>query len=368
VKREPGREAAIIRRRLLRWYDRNKRKLPWRGRIDPYAVLVSEVMLQQTTVAAVAPRYQDFLREFPDWRALARSGDDRLLAAWAGLGYYARARNLRAAARAIVRLRPPEFPRDRVSARSLPGIGEYTAGAVLSIAYGLPEPALDGNVLRVLARLDGVREPVARTATRRRIDARVRTILSPLRAGDFNQALMDLGALVCTPSSPRCADCPLETHCVSRREGWVETIPRLAPRRDAVSLSAVVAIVRAGNRLLLVRDCSPHGGSFWECPGTVAGALRGAGPRAAGPAALRSWLRDRGVGAATERPIGEIRHTVTHRRLRIRVRALRAPAEIRGPGLRWFTPAELRTAPVGTITRKALALEQETARRGRRTA
>src|SRR5580700_932140 len=209
----PGRtpNLAGIRRRLLAWYGKHKRDLPWRRTEDPYRIWISEIMLQQTRVAAVIPYYERFLALFPDVSALASAPEQDLLAAWAGLGYYSRARNLQKAARAIVEL--AQFPTDYAALRDLPGVGDYTAAAVASIAFGMPHAALDGNVLRVLSRVAAERGDIKSQVVRRRLGALADTLLDRRRPGEFNQAMMELGATVCLPKQPMCVRCPIQLHC-----------------------------------------------------------------------------------------------------------------------------------------------------------
>src|SRR3984885_2087066 len=195
-------DASWIRRKLLEWYRKHKRDLPWRRTQDPYRIWISEVMLQQTRVAAVIPYYERFLTLFPNASALASAAEQNLLAAWAGLGYYSRARNLQKAARAIVEL--PRFPKDYAALRQLPGVGDYTAAAVASIAFGAPHAVLEGNVLRVLSRLVAERGDIKSQVVRRSLGALAETLLDRRRPGEFNQALMELGATVCLPKQPLC--------------------------------------------------------------------------------------------------------------------------------------------------------------------
>ncbi|HLJ90981.1 MAG TPA: A/G-specific adenine glycosylase [Candidatus Angelobacter sp.] len=216
-----------FRRLLLRWFDREQRKLPWRGETNPYYILVSEIMLQQTRVAVVEQRYEEFLREFPSVAALAAAGEQAVLAAWSGLGYYRRARNLRAAAESIHE--NGEFPSTSTSLMELPGIGRYTAAAVASIAFGEPVAVVDGNVQRVLQRVIG-KDSQGKELKGEAFWTTAQDLLDSRRPGDFNQAMMELGAVVCTPVQPNCSSCPVESLCVSR--GAPEEKIR-APRKKA---------------------------------------------------------------------------------------------------------------------------------------
>src|SRR6202453_875855 len=217
-----------LRRILLSWYRKHKRDLPWRRTQDPYRIWISEVMLQQTRVAAVIPYYERFLALFPDALALASAREQELLAAWAGLGYYSRARNLQKAARAILEL--PSFPSDYAALRALPGVGDYTAAAVASIAFGRPHAVLDGNVLRVLSRMVAERGNIKSQAVRAALRAIAETWLDRKRPGEFNQALMELGATVCVPKQPLCGECPVRVHCRAREQGIENQLPVIGGR------------------------------------------------------------------------------------------------------------------------------------------
>ena len=230
--REP--EKRVLRRRLLAWYDRHQRDLPWRRTRHPYRIWVSEIMLQQTRVAAVLSYYRRFLRRFPSLRRLATARQDSVLAAWSGLGYYRRARSLHAAARMLVREHGGRLPRTSGEWRRLPGVGRYTAAAIASIAFGEAEAVVDGNVERVLRRLVGMRRRVSAG----KIWESASDLLSRKRPGDFNQAMMELGATVCLPSAPKCPECPLEKWCRTRGATWRATPDRRRRRSVAYALAA----------------------------------------------------------------------------------------------------------------------------------
>ena len=229
---EAALRAGKLRRAILRYYRRHGRRLPWRGERDPYRIWVSEIMLQQTQVVTVTKRYRSFIRAFPSVRTLASAPAARVHEAWAGLGYYARARNLHAAARAIVARHSGRIPADVVALQALPGVGRYTAGAVASIGFGKPVPVVDGNVARFLARLFGVEDPPARAAGARRLWAIAGKLVARASSpGEINQALMEVGACVCTPRAPRCGDCPVRRWCVARALGAAEAFPRRSAAR-----------------------------------------------------------------------------------------------------------------------------------------
>lgn len=212
---------------LLAWYDASKRILPWRDVHNPYGTWVSEVMLQQTRVETVIPYYHRFMAQFPTVHALAEAPEEAVLKCWEGLGYYSRARNLQAGARQVMAAYGGELPHQVEELLKIKGIGAYTAGAIASIAYGEPAPAVDGNVLRVLSRLQDIRENVAMPSAKRQIEQSVRALIPSERPGDFNQALMDLGARICTPGTPDCASCPLQGLCQGLASGVPEELPVL---------------------------------------------------------------------------------------------------------------------------------------------
>ena len=319
----PAENSSIIRRRLLEWYGRSRRDLPWRATRDPYRIWISEIMLQQTRVAVVVPYYRRFLERFPDIPALARASESELLACWSGLGYYSRARNLSKAARLM--LRNGGFPREYAAIRALPGVGGYTAAAIASIAFGLPQAALDGNVTRVLARLTNDAGDVTAASTRQRLRQVAGALLDRKDPGAFNQALMELGAALCLPRNPQCSLCPLRRHCQARRQGAERTLPIQRPNRSPVRIFKTLLIVERGGKLLFrQRD------GFWELPEA-----------------------DQLPVASKLETLGQFRHSITHHRYLFTVvtaRMGRAPR-----GFRWIPTDQLATLPLSTVTRKALA-------------
>ena len=307
-----------IRTALTRWYDSVKRDLPWRRTRDPYAIWISEIMLQQTRVSAVIPYYERFLAAYPDAKALARAPEDQVLTMWAGLGYYSRARNLQKAARQIVK----DFPRDYKSIRALAGVGNYTAAAIASIAFGLPHAAVDGNVRRVIVRLANNNDAnVVKLAG---------ALLDRRDPGQWNQALMELGATVCLPREPLCVACPIATHCDAHRHGRQHEIPSKKIKPDAVRLTRTLLLVRDRGRLLLSPGSRVRG--FWDLPEKIRAAR---------------------IGSV----VGEFRHTITHRHYRFIVR--RAKVSAVSKPLRWFADEELDEIPLSTTAKKALRCLQE---------
>jgi A/G-specific adenine glycosylase len=342
---EPSRDerasaAAVLgsRARLLRWYRRRRRDLPWRRSGEPYAIWVAEIMLQQTQVATVLPYYARFLGRFPDAAALARAREEDVLAAWSGLGYYRRARALHRAARLVMERHGGRLPAAVAELRELPGVGRYTAGAIASIAFGHPEPALDGNVRRVLSRLLG---RSGRRGGGPAGDGRLWRLAAALvrgpHPGDLNQALMELGALVCTPRQPRCAACPLRHVCRARAAGDPEAYPRPRAAGPTATARVAVAWLLRGERLLLVRPQpgNPFRGS-WELPAV---SLDGAEP--AGAALCRGLVRAHGLEVAAGQPLCRLAHTIVRRRLLVEVFRcrLRRARPAGRPGRRW-TPVE----------------------------
>ena len=313
-------------------------------------------MLQQTTVAAVRKRYGPFLSRFPDVRALARAGEEEVLAAWSGLGYYARARNLRLAARAIVNRHGGEIPASAPELDKLPGFGAYMAAAVASLAFGVRVPAAEANVDRVLSRLFALPGSAGSGALRRRVLARASSLLPDRRPGDLAAALMDLGQTICTPRRPACPACPVSSLCAARRLGDPERFPRRRARPAPVSVSLAAAVVERRGRVLLVRRRSTWLDGLWEFPSAEGKSSDDARRR------LSHRIEELGLELAPAPPIGRARHAVVNRRIDISVfRAHRAgPVEVssgrRADGTRWFLPGDLDTAAVPTLTRKIAAV------------
>ena len=339
---------------LLRWYDRTKRDLPWRREPTPYKTLVSELMLQQTTVAAVIPYFERFIRRFPTLASLAAASEDEVTALWSGLGYYARARNLRRAAVAAVGEHGGELPRTEAALGELPGLGPYTAAAVAAIAFGARTFALDGNGARVMARLGGVSASIDLPATRLRLRAAGTREVPARRPGDFTQAVMELGATVCTPRNPRCDDCPVGNSCVARAAGTVDEIPRRTKRVARPVVRVACACVTDGARVLLIKRGRGLLAGTWSLP--EAGVTSELASDAARDVARRV-AAEVGVRAASVEHHGAVRHVFTHRDVtaevfRIEVaRAGRARA-----GQRWVAPAGMRELGVSSFTRKTVAL------------
>jgi A/G-specific adenine glycosylase len=340
--------AAAQRRALLGWYDRQRRDLPWRRTKDPYRVWVSEVMLQQTTVKTVVPYYEAFLKRFPSLTALAEEPEEEVVAAWSGLGYYHRARNLHRGAQAVAERHGGRFPRTLEAALAVPGVGLYTASAILSIAHGLPLPVVDGNVRRVLARLLALQGPEYRK------DGpyynRAEELLDRERPGDWNQALMELGATVCTPRNPGCDACPLRSACRARELDLVSELPEGRARRAPVDVKVAAALVERDGRVLLVRR--PEGrllGRMWEVPQTT---LESRGL----PDLARELEERHGLRVVPGALAVRARHAITFRRITLegyRAR-LKPPLPSDPERFLWARPDEVAALPVSSSTRQLL--------------
>ncbi len=333
-----------FRKNLLAWYDANRRDMPWRNSSDPYRIWLSEVMLQQTRVDQAEPYYRRFTERFPTVERLAAASLDDVLACWEGLGYYSRARNLHKAARRIVEAFGGRLPDEEQAIRSLPGVGPYTAAAVLSIAYGQALPALDGNAVRVLTRVFRIGEDATRAATRKRLQTLAAQLIEPTRPGAFNQAVMELGANVCKPAAPQCKTCPLRSVCAAADQGDPAAYPVTPPRKKTPHVDVAAAIVfdEAGRLLVCKRPEEAMLGGLWEFPG---------GRRKPGEmleAACRRAVREKWrVDIETHGLAHRIAHAYTHFRITlhafpatIAAGAPRAPA---GRAFMWADRAELQT-------------------------
>jgi len=356
-------DTRAIGRALLAWYAKHRRELPWRKSQDPYAVWVSEMMLQQTQVATVIPYFQTWMQRFPNVAALANAEEDDVLHAWQGLGYYSRARNLRRAAQEMLRVHDGRVPERVSELLALPGIGPYSAGAIASIAYGHPEPLVDGNVIRVLSRLFALRGDPNKAALKAEIWACARALIPERAPGDFNQSLMELGATVCTPRNPRCAACPLSNHCQARAKGLVELLPELPTRAKATPVHVVSAIATRGGRVLVtkLRPDAPRWAGMWLFPHTEVGS--GETPEAAVARALYSAVGLRGEATGL---LCVVRHTVTRFRITLdayRTRVSAGPAKaLTVSEFAWKKPQELLALAMPNAHRRiATALLDEAA-------
>ncbi len=340
---------ARFRELLLAWYRAERRDLPWRRTKDPWSILVSETMLQQTRVEAVREAWTRFLERFPTPAALARASEDEVLSAWSGLGYYRRARALHAAAQAIVSRGRAGFPRTRTEITALPGVGPYTAGAVLSIAFDLPEAVVDGNVERVFARFYGLDAEAGSRDLARECWALAELCLPAVGGGDWNQALMELGATLCVPRSPDCPRCPLESTCAARSSGRVGELPRKKRRAAPIEVELEILIAeRKGRWLLERRPASGRMAGMWQLP-TLERSRRDGGTLlfperfpTAGPSSR-----------AGDAPLGELGHAITRHRIRARLLRASAPAELPDPPFRWCSAEEIPALALTGMAKKA---------------
>jgi A/G-specific adenine glycosylase len=329
---------------LLAWYDRHRRDLPWRAppgvRPDPCRVWLSEIMLQQTTVVTVAPYFDRFMARWPDVSALAAASLDEVLHQWQGLGYYARARNLHACARVVVERHGGRFPDDAAGLRALPGVGDYTAAAIAAIAFGRREAAVDGNVERVMARVHAVREPLP--AAKPRLRALTRELVPAERAGDFAQAMMDLGATICTPRRPRCVLCPWRESCAARAGGFAEDLPVQAEKPERPLRRGIVFWLTRGDGAVLLRRRPESGllGGMIEVPST--------------PWREAAWDEAEALESAPARTQwtalpGTVQHGFTHFRLDLTILAGATSAPPEGI---WARPEQFKDYAFPTLTKK----------------
>jgi A/G-specific adenine glycosylase len=336
--------------RLLAWFGAHGRDLPWRRSHDPYRIWVAEVMLQQTRIAAVLPYYRRFLRRFPRVHSLARAREQEVLKLWSGLGYYSRARNLHRAAREIVARHGGKFPRELDAALQLPGIGRYTAAAVLSIAYDAPLGVLDGNVARVLARLGAIRGELRAPRRWKSLESAAQELLAVWAPGDWNQALMELGETICTPQSPRCEVCPVSRWCRAYARGMVREIPAPRGKRAAIRVKIAAAIlVDPRGRTILVRDPGAHDrvlfSRMWQFPAIEA--AQDAELELAEH--LRATLR---VAPATFDALTRARHAVTYRNITLLPFLARVARLPKRPRTRIVPLVSLARLPISSATRK----------------
>jgi A/G-specific adenine glycosylase len=354
-KKAPERAAKVPAGRatlLLAWYDRHRRVLPWRAqegeRSEPYRVWLSEIMLQQTTVKAVGPYFEKFVARWPTVEALGKASLDDVLRMWAGLGYYSRARNLHACAVALVAEYEGRFPDTEAGLRSLPGVGPYTAAAIAAIAFDHPTMPVDGNIERVVSRLFAVEDELPKAKPQ--IQALAQTLLLEGRSGDAAQALMDLGAAICTPKKPACVLCPLTADCASRARGDQETFPRKAPKKTgALRRGAAFVVTRGAEVLVRTRPAKGLLGGMTEVPTSEWIAdqddarARKQAPTLAG---LAPWRRK----------VGVVTHVFTHFPLELVVYTSQVPARTRAPeGTRWVPVATLADEALPNVMRKVLA-------------
>jgi A/G-specific adenine glycosylase len=338
---------------LIGWYQANARRLPWRETRDPYRIWVSEIMLQQTQVDTVIPYYQRFLDSFPTVQALAEAATDDVLKAWEGLGYYSRGRNLQRAAQEVMALYGGQIPDDPIALRALPGIGDYTTGAIASIAFGRPVPAVDGNVLRVVSRIAAWDHDIAKPAAKATVAAWVAERF-PLAAGDFTQALMELGATVCTPAKPTCANCPVARHCQALAQDRVAELPLKSAKAPPRPERSLVGVIWHGDLVLVQRR--PLTGllaGMWEFPTFLADADGEAEAQLA-----RSLAEALGASVRIAAPLASVQHTFSHIRMTYDAYSGRLEGErpASTADRRWVTLAELDELAFSKAQLKLIAI------------
>ncbi|MFZ7126267.1 MAG: A/G-specific adenine glycosylase [Desulfobacterales bacterium] len=348
-------EIRRFRLELISWYDKARRRLPWRESADPYRIWVSEVMLQQTQVRTVIPYYERFIRRFPSIAEMAAADLEEVLKQWEGLGYYGRARNLHKAARRLVQQGDSRVPEDPDRFRKLPGVGPYIGRAVLSIAFGRPLAVVDGNVKRVLSRLLLMKAPVNLPASDAQFQKAADRLLDPENPGIYNQAMMELGALICGPRAPRCGECPVRCWCRAGKSGSTAMYPVRVGRKAVPEIQTVTAaIYRRGRILVTRRPESGLLGGLWELPG---------GPREERETPEASCARlvkaATGLSPSIEKNLGTIRHAYTHFRVVATVIVCRSPkgrVTLDGPtDFRWIHPDAAGDLPFPALQRKVLA-------------
>ena len=355
---------AAVRRQILAWWDKGHRDMPWRQSRDPYAIWVSEIMLQQTQVATVVPYYRRFLRAFPSVDALAAAPPEAVLKAWEGLGYYSRARNLHRAAQQIIERHGGKVPQGVAALRALAGVGRYTAGAIASIALGHDEPAVDGNIARVLSRLFALTRVSSGAAASATLWKHAAALLPAGKAGDFNQAMMDLGATICLPVGPRCGDCPIRPDCRAHARDLQERIPRTKKARPLPHYLVVAAVLwRRGRILIAHRLAEGLLGGLWELPGGKVNQGEGLTE-----ALVREVREEVGLElAGPVEPLAVIRHAYSHFRITMHVyqcRGVRGRARaLASQRVRWVRPTDLGAFAFPKATLKAL---EELSRAGNR--
>jgi A/G-specific adenine glycosylase len=357
-----GREIATFRKQLLGWFRQFRRDLPWRRTTDPYRIWLSEIMLQQTRVAAAIPYYERFLERFPDVHALAAAREEEVLRLWSGLGYYSRARNLQKAAQQIVAKHRGQFPTRLHDALALPGIGNYTAAAILSIAFGEKQAVIDGNVARVLTRLNAIRGDIRESRRWQALQETADSLIEPKSPGDWNQAMMELGATLCTPKSPQCLLCPVAQFCQGRKLGIADSLPEKRKKRATVevTLAAAVFADKKGQTLLLPppkntreKAAADHVPTLvsriWHFP-----TLSVTGEPAAN---LITFLGKMLPGVQSRKwqlvPAGKVRHAVTYRAIILLPFLINIKKLPRIPGAKEVPLRDISSVPVSNLTRKA---------------
>lgn len=338
-------EIFLIRKNLLNWYDRHKRDLPWRHTSDPYAIFVSEMMLQQTQVKTVIPYYQRFLKELPDWKSLAKAKEEKVLKLWEGLGYYRRARNLQAAAQKIIGDCGGKLPDTLDQILEIPGVGPYSAGAVLSIAYQKPHPVVDGNVIRVFSRLFLLKGNLKTGEGHKKVWELAENLISQQRPGDFNQAVMELGATVCLPDNPQCLLCPLMPHCRAAQKGLQSELPEMPKAAQTVEVPMAALYLEQQGKVLVKKRSKDEKWlkGLWEFPSAEGKTFEEALQKLEKALKVKAYRKE----------LHEVRHQITHHKIRLKLfkgtpqKSLRLSKE-----LKWFPSKNLLNLPFASAQGK----------------
>jgi A/G-specific adenine glycosylase len=355
---KPTRDAKI-QEKLVGWFESGQRDLPWRRSYQPYAVWISEIMLQQTQVKTVLPYYDRWMRRFPDIRAVADAPEEEILKLWEGLGYYSRARNIQKTARLLIREHQGDLPRDHRALLDLPGIGRYTAGAIMSVAFNEDFPLVDGNVERVLARVFEIDSPLGEQGTRQALWRIAERLVPPGRARPFNQGMMELGALVCLPKNPLCPECPIQGECASFASGTVNQRPVPGRKRAPSPIDVAVGILVRGDGRILIQKRPPTGlmPHLWEFPG---GKVQdGEGPDAA---LIREFLEELELRVHRLDRLATLRHSYTSFRVTLHAFFCEPVAKGQKPvphaavDIRWVTPEELRLYAFPAANKKLIRM------------
>lgn len=346
-----------FQQRLLSWYEEQQRDLPWRKDSDPYKIWVSEVMLQQTRVETVIPYFCRFIDRFPDLYTLAEASEEEVLRYWQGLGYYSRARHLQEGVREVVTQYGGQIPDNREEISRIKGVGPYTAGAILSIAYGKSEPAVDGNVMRVLSRLFKIEEDITRSTTKKKFEELARVLIPEGKASYFNQALMELGALVCTPKSPGCFLCPVRVDCQAYKEGMTDRLPVKSKKKPPEKVTLAVGLIYDDNGNILIRQRPAKGllAKMWELPGFEVKGKRNK------TTVLTTGLAQAGLEVALTNQLGTHIHTFTHLQWRLFIYEgyLTGPKSQVAENIRFVSFSELQKLPFLSVHQKIIQKQNE---------
>jgi len=347
MPKAPGKELnpSTFQKPLLDWYDENKRDLPWRGAKDPYAIFVSEMMLQQTQVKTVIPFFNRFLKELPNWKALAQAKEERVLKLWEGLGYYRRARNLQAAAKMVTTEFHGALPDDPETIRKLPGVGAYSAGALLSIAHQKPYPLVDGNVIRVFSRVFLLGGDLKKGPAHQKLWGLAGKLVPSKRPGDFNQALMELGATVCLPENPQCLLCPWLSLCGAAKKGLQTHYPQSAPKGETVEVPMAALLVGSRGKVLVRKrpENEKWLKGLWEFPSTEGKTFEEALRK------LEKLMKAR----ASRKESRQVRHQITNHKVHLKLFPGALPKGVKAPGnFRWVDAGALRKLPFSSAQSK----------------